>query len=231
MVAFSAAVTLVSLSSCASSRVSTRPADDSAATTGVDVPVSPSSTSAEPSMPPPPALQPKPVPSSVPPSVPGSVAPEWPVDLTIVPKPIPETGVFREGPRIVIRWGELDAMLLGLSECSLRNNTCELRSRWMPGFTGATGADVSLTVADINALVSVRVESVATGEVVVEKLDMDGTPTFTAPSQPGDYLLGVDLTGAARTVSYVALVRVSEQPAAMGNTAMTFPVNAVTAQG
>jgi hypothetical protein len=72
---------------------------------------------------------------------------------------------------------------------------------------------------------------VATGEVVVEKLDMGGAPTFTAPSQPGDYLLGIDLSGSARTVSYVALVRVSEQPSAVGNTAMTFPVKAVRPQG
>jgi hypothetical protein len=148
-----------------------------------------------------------------------------------VPNPIPETGVFREGPHISIRWGSLEAMLSGLSECSLRANECGLKSRWMPGFTGGTGAEVSISVADINALVSVRLESVATGEVVVDKTDMTGTPSFAAPGQPGDYLLGIDLTGSARTVSYVALVRVSEQPAAMGNTAMTFPVNAVRLQG
>jgi hypothetical protein len=224
-----AAVSFLSLSACGSGDVSTRSASESASTTVLAAPASASSTLVGPaSTTPGPRPNPPIAPSS---SVQAPSAPAWPVDLTIVPKPIPETGVFREGPRIVIRWGELDAMLLGLSECSLRNNTCELRSRWMPGFTGATGAEVSLTVADINALVSVRVESVATGEVVVEKLDMDGTPTFTAPSQPGDYLFGIDLTGTARTVSYVALVRVSEQPAAMGNTAMTFPVNAVSPQG
>jgi hypothetical protein len=166
------------------------------------------------------------VPSSVPPST-----YPWPVDLTIVPNPLPEAGVFREGPRISIRWGSLEAMLMGLSECSLRANECDVKSRWMPGFTGGTGSEVSVGVADINALVSVRLESVATGEVVVDKTDMTGTPTFTAPAAPGDYLLGIDLTGTARTVSYVALVRVSEQPAAMGNTAMTFPVNAVPRQG
>jgi hypothetical protein len=74
--------------------------------------------------------------------------------------------------------------------------------------TSCASGGVSTRSASESATSTGPAAPVATGEVVVEKLDMGGTPTFTAPSQPGDFLLGIDLSGSARTVSYVALVRV-----------------------
>jgi hypothetical protein len=151
-----------------------------------------------------------------------------PTGVTLVAQPIAQDGVYQAGIPIHIEWGGLQAAIEGLAACSLRDPGCDVRARFMPGFTGSTNVPVKLQIADLDALVSIRVESVASGAVVVDEVDQPGTPTFTSPADPGDYLVGIDLTGQARTLSYAFLVRVSAQPPSYGSTAMTFPVNSAT---
>jgi len=149
-----------------------------------------------------------------------------PMDITLVPHPSPEPGVYQAGVPVTLCWGGVGIMVGPLAACSLSQPTCDVRSRWMPGVMAKAGARVTLTIADLNALVSIRVDSVATGEIVVDLPRQAGTPAFDAPSEPGDYLLGIDLTGSARTLSYVEFVRVTTADTSRGGSAMTFPVNA-----
>jgi hypothetical protein len=169
-----------------------------------------------------------------PPMAGATVAPGMPLNppaVTLVPAPVEETGVYRAGIPITVHWGGLDAMLQGLASCSLRTAGCDARSRAMPGFTGGTGVPVTLEVADLDALVSIRVESVATGAVEVDEVDQTGTPTFTSPTEPGYHLVGIDLTGQARSLSYAFVVLLSPSPPSFGATAMTFPVNVAPPAG
>ena len=150
--------------------------------------------------------------------------------ITLVPRPTPEAGVFKAGPPVTLCWGDAASMLGGLAACSLRTPGCDVRERWMPGILATAGAPVTMSVGDLDSLVSIRIESIATGAVAVDVVDQPGNPTFTAPAGAGDYLVGIDLAGRARTVSYVLFARLTAGVApSYGATAVTFPVNVAAA--
>jgi hypothetical protein len=194
----------------------------SAPSTSTNNSSSPPSTLIEPptvKAPPPPDPGQTPVGSAVP--LPSISVPE----ITLVKTPLVGDNFYHAGIPIKIVWGSIGYSIETLAECSLRTEGCDARSRFMPGVFMATGSPVTLTPADLNGRVSVRIERVADGTIVLDLVEQKGNPTFQSPSEGGDYLVGIDLVGDARTLSYVLYVRLQPQPQVPGGAPMTFPVN------
>ncbi len=146
-------------------------------------------------------------------------------EITLVQNPVVGDNFYHAGIPIKIVWGSIGYSIEMLAECSLRTEGCDARARFMPGVLMGTGSPVTLTPADLNGRVSVRIERVADRTVVLDLVEQKGDPTFQSPSEAGDYLVGIDLVGDARTLSYVLYVRLQPEPQVPGGAPMTFPVN------